>query len=59
MTAKVDLKRSLDAYRAARGSFRVVDVPELQYLMVDGSGGPNTSPAFAEAVESLTPSPTG
>lgn len=55
MTDKVDLKRSLDAYRARRGQFRVVDVPDLQYLMVDGSGNPNTAPAFAEAVETLYP----
>ncbi|MCA0146577.1 GyrI-like domain-containing protein [Blastococcus sp. LR1] len=55
MTDKVDLKRSLDAYRAVRGRFRVVDVPELQYLMIDGHGDPNTSPAVAEAVAALYP----
>lgn len=55
MTGKVDLKKSLDAYRAKAGEFRVVDVPDLQYLMVDGHGDPNTSPAFARAVEALFP----
>ncbi|MDA3645285.1 GyrI-like domain-containing protein [Saccharopolyspora indica] len=55
MTDKVDFKKSLDTYRAERGRFRVVDVPDMQYLMVDGHGDPNTSPAFAEAVEALYP----
>ncbi|GAA1421414.1 GyrI-like domain-containing protein [Agrococcus citreus] len=51
---KVDLKRSLDAYRAKPGELRIVDVPELQYLMLDGRGDPN-GPAFAEALEALYP----
>jgi hypothetical protein len=55
MSAKVDLKKSLDAYRAKMGEFRVLDVPELQYLMIDGHGDPNTSPAFTEAVGALYP----
>lgn len=55
MTGKVDLKQELDAYRATAGQVRVVDVPELRYLMIDGSGDPNTSPDFAAAVEALYP----
>lgn len=55
MTAKTDFKKSLDAYQAPRGRFRVVEVPDLQYLMVDGHGDPNSSPAFAEAIEALYP----
>lgn len=55
MTDKTDFKESLDAYQAKRGQFRVVDVPDLQYLMIDGHGDPNTSPDFAEAVEALYP----
>lgn len=54
-THKVDLKREIAAYRARAGRFDVVDVPELQYLMVDGHGDPNTSPAFTEATEALYP----
>nr|WP_233410398.1 GyrI-like domain-containing protein [Rugamonas sp. CCM 8940] len=30
-----------------------VEVPPLHYLMVDGAGDPNTTPAYAEAVEAL------
>jgi hypothetical protein len=52
---KVDLKRTLDAYRAERGRIRVLDVPDTRYLMLDGRGDPNTSPAFAEAVQALYP----
>lgn len=55
MAGKLDLKRSLDAYRAERDEFRVVDVPPLQYLMVDGHGDPNTAPAYREAIEALYP----
>ncbi len=55
MTDKVDFKRTLDAYQARQQQIRIVDVPDLQYLMIDGHGDPNTSPAFAEAVASLYP----
>jgi hypothetical protein len=55
MTNKTDFKKTLDAYGAQRGRFRIVDVPDMQYLMIDGHGDPNTSPAFAEAVEALYP----
>lgn len=55
MTDKTDFKRSLDAYRAAQGEFRVLDVPETRYLMIDGHGDPNTSTVFASAVAALYP----
>jgi len=55
MTVKLDVKKDLDAYRAQRGRFRVLDVPDLRYLMVDGRGDPNTSAAFTGAVEALYP----
>jgi hypothetical protein len=55
MTDKIDVKKSLDSYRAPRGSFRVVDVPDLQYLMIDGRGDPNTTPAYPEALAALYP----
>ncbi len=55
MTPKIDFKKSLDAYQGKRGRFQIVEIPDLQYLMIDGHGDPNTSPAFAEAVEALYP----
>jgi hypothetical protein len=55
MTDKVDVKKTLDAYRAKAGEFRIVEVPDLQYVMIDGHGDPNASPAFAAALETLYP----
>lgn len=51
----LDPKRTLDAYRARRGEFRLVEIPAMQYLMVDGAGDPNTAPEYAEAVSALFP----
>ncbi|WP_159622396.1 GyrI-like domain-containing protein [Ruania rhizosphaerae] len=52
---KVDLKKQIPSYTARRGTFSIVEVPSLQYLMVDGQGDPNTSQAYADAVGSLYP----
>lgn len=54
MTDKVDFKKTLDAYRATAGSFRVVDVPPTRYLMIDGHGDPN-GPSFQRAIAALYP----
>lgn len=53
MAEKVDLKRTLDAYQARRNQFRILGVPTMQYVMVDGHGDPNTSPQYVAAVEAL------
>jgi hypothetical protein len=55
MTDKIDFKAEIDAYRARHGRFIVVDVPDLQYLMIDGHGDPNTNRAFTDAAEALYP----
>ncbi|OUZ10986.1 hypothetical protein BHE97_06020 [Aeromicrobium sp. PE09-221] len=56
MTAeKTDFKKTLDAYRAPRGRFEIVDIPAMRFLMVDGHGDPNTSPAYADALAALYP----
>ncbi len=52
---KVDFKKSFESYRAPVGGFAIVDVPDLQYLMIDGHGDPNTSTAFQEALHALYP----
>ena len=52
---KTDFKKTLDCYRARHGEFRVVDVPPLQYLAVDGHGDPNTSQDYADALAALYP----
>lgn len=55
MSRKVDVKKTLDSYRAKHGQFRLVNVPSMQYLMVDGSGDPNTAPEYMQAIETLYP----
>lgn len=51
---KIDLKKSLgDYWRAPAGSFVVIDVPRLNFLMVDGQGNPNISPDYEAAVGAL------
>ncbi len=52
---KIDLTKTLDSYRAKRGEFRILDVPDRQYLMIDGHGDPNTSPVYTEALAALYP----
>lgn len=51
----IDPKKTLDAYKARRGEFRILDVPPMQYLMVDGAGDPNTARAYGDAVSALFP----
>jgi hypothetical protein len=51
---QIDLKKDLkDLYQATAKSVVQADVPELKFLMIDGQGDPNTSPAYAEAVQAL------
>jgi hypothetical protein len=52
---KADFKKELDGYRAKRGTFRVLEVPSMQYLMIDGHGDPSTSSAYTQALEALYP----
>ncbi|MEM7053000.1 MAG: GyrI-like domain-containing protein [Pseudomonadota bacterium] len=52
---KIDLKKKLKPlYGTTRTQgFVIVDVAPMNFLMVDGQGNPNTSQAFADAVEAL------
>ncbi|WP_243697178.1 GyrI-like domain-containing protein [Aeromicrobium phragmitis] len=52
---KVNVAKELDSYRAKQGEFRILDVPELRYLMIDGHGDPNTSQEYADALAALYP----
>lgn len=54
MSEKVDYKKLLKPlYSPPRGGFHIVDVPEMNYLMVDGKGNPNTSADYQSSVEVL------
>lgn len=55
MPEKIDFKKTLDSYKAKSGEFRMLEMPSLQYLMIDGSGDPNTSPEYVAALEALYP----
>ena len=55
MAAKIDFKKSLDGYQARAGQFRVIEIPQTRYLMIDGHGDPNTSPAYTQALQALYP----
>lgn len=51
---KRDYKKLLkELYAPSSKAVVRVEVPPLQYLMIDGAGDPNTSPAYQEAVECL------
>jgi hypothetical protein len=51
---KIDLKKELKhLYSASPKRVEIVDVPVMNYLMMDGKGDPNTSKEFQEAVEAL------
>ncbi len=51
---KTDFKKEWkQLYQPSQKAFQVVEVPELQFLMVDGHGDPNSAPEYAEAVEAL------
>lgn len=55
MSEKLDFKKELPAYRAPKGAFEVLQIPSLQYLMIDGKGDPNNSAEFTRGIESLYP----
>ncbi|QGM96306.1 GyrI-like domain-containing protein [Methylocystis parvus] len=51
---KIDFKKSLPhLYGASRTAFSLVDVPAMQFVMIDGFGDPNVAPSYKHAVESL------
>lgn len=51
---KIDFKRDLKhLYQPPAGQFTLIEVPAMQFLMLDGHGDPNSAPAYQEAVEAL------
>lgn len=54
MVKKVDLKKELkDFYNPSKSSVSIVEIPEMNFLMIDGEGDPNVSQYYRNAVESL------
>jgi len=51
---KVDFKKELKhLYNPSSKEATIVDVPGMNFLMVDGAGNPNTAQAYKDAVEAL------
>jgi len=51
---KYDIKTAHKVlYSPSAKEFCQVDVPPLQYVVIDGHGDPNTSPAYSDAIQSL------
>jgi len=54
MTQKVNLKKAWKhLYNPSARKITVVEVPPMNFLMVDGAGDPNTSPEYQQALEAL------
>jgi hypothetical protein len=52
--AKIDFKKELKhLYSSSAKEVVAVDVPAMNFLMVDGEGDPNTAQQYREAVEAL------
>ena len=51
---QVDFKEQLKRlYQPSPGEFSLIDVPEMNFLMVDGRGDPQASSEYQEATEAL------
>lgn len=53
---KIDYKKQLKhLYGPSTKQVEVVEVPQMNFLMIDGEGDPNTAKSFSDAVETLYP----
>ncbi len=51
---KIDYKKELKhLYKPSSKKVEIVDVPQMNFLMLDGAGDPNTAQEFKDAVEAL------
>ena len=51
---KIDFKKTDKAlYSGPPGAFQVIEVPDLPFLMIDGTGDPNNAPDYAAKVAAL------
>jgi len=53
---KIDFKKELKhLYKPSAKKVDIVEVPQFNYLMIDGEGDPNTSQSFQDAIDVLYP----
>jgi hypothetical protein len=51
---KVDFKKTMkNLYNPPKDDFVVVEVPAMNFLMIDGEGDPNTARSYQQAIEAL------
>ena len=51
---KIDMKKELkDLYNPSTKQVTIVEVPKMNFLIIDGSGDPNTSQMYKDAIEAL------
>lgn len=51
---KIDFKKELKSLYAPKNKeWEIIDVPSMQYLMIDGEGDPNGAESYKHAVEAL------
>ncbi len=51
---KIDYKKELKhLYKPSSKQVEIVNVPTMNFLMIDGEGDPNTSQAYQDAIEAL------
>lgn len=54
MAEKIDLKKDLKHfYKPSAKAPSIVDIPQMNFLMIDGAGNPNTSEDYKAALEAL------
>lgn len=54
MTTRRDFKKELkDLYNPSAKDFSLIEVPPMNFLMVDGEGSPNTAQSYKDAVGAL------
>ena len=53
---KIDYKKQLKhLYKPSAAKVEIVEVPKMNFLMVDGEGDPNKAKSFSDAIEALYP----
>ncbi|MDF1514378.1 MAG: GyrI-like domain-containing protein [Anaerolineae bacterium] len=51
---KIDYKKEMKAfYNPSRKDFIVIEIPPMQYIMIDGHGDPNTAQSYKDALAAL------
>jgi hypothetical protein len=51
---KIDFKKeNKELYNPSAKEVSILDVPEMNFLMIDGEGDPNTSQEYQDSIEAL------